>query len=138
MSKPPVKKKYVDSPQNFLKLWDEYKASIDSKPDAQQVATAKGVQVIEVKRPYLRKGFQRFVFRNYGFNIHQYIDNYNGAYNAYLGVVTCIRDEWEEDQVEGTLTGRYRAPNLVARMNNLVEKTENKHEVTEIKITHDR
>jgi hypothetical protein len=49
-----------------------------------------------------------------------------------------MRREWEEDQIEGTLTGRYKAPNLVARLNNLVEKTENKHEVSEIKITRDR
>jgi hypothetical protein len=138
MKKPPLKKKYIDTPENFLSLWDEYKEHIDSNPDAQQVATARGVQIIQTKKPYLRKGFESFVYRRYGFHIHQYIDNYQGAYDSYLGVVTCIRGEWEEDQIEGTLTGRYKAPNLVARLNNLVEKTENKHEVSEIKITHDR
>jgi hypothetical protein len=138
MKKPPIKKKYIDTPENFLALWDEYKEHIDSNPDSQQVATARGVQVIKTKKPYLRKGFESFVYRRYGFHIHQYIDNYQGAYDSYLGVVTCIRGEWEEDQIEGTLTGRYKAPNLVARLNNLVEKTENKHEVSEIKITHER
>jgi hypothetical protein len=133
-----VKHKYIDTPENFLRLWDEYKAQIDNNPDVQEIATGKGVQVIRVKKPYQRVGFESFVFRNYGFNVHQYIDNYKGAYDSYLGVVTCMRKEWEEDQIEGTLTGRYKAPNLVARLNNIAERTENKHEVSEIKITRDR
>lgn len=137
-NKPPIKQKYLESPDELLKAWDEYKKNIDNNPDVQEQATGKGVQVIRIKKPYQRAGFQSYFYRNYGFHVHQYIDNYKGAYDAYLGVVTCIREEWEEDQIEGTLTGRYKAPNLVARMNNYVDKTENKHEVTEIKIKHER
>lgn len=124
MSKPPIKEKYISTPDELLSLWDEYKLSIDNNPDKQQVATGKGVFDISVKKPYQRKGFEAFVFRKLGFNVHQYIDNYENAYDAYLGVVTCMRNEWEEDQIEGTLTGRYKAPNLVARLNNLVEKVQ--------------
>lgn len=119
-----AKTKYIESPEILLSLWDEYKQSVDSQPDQQQIATGKGVFDIKVKRPYLRKGFEAFVFRKLGINVHQYIDNYQNAYADYLGVVTCMRNEWEEDQVEGTLTGRYKAPNLVARLNNLVEKVQ--------------
>ena len=137
-NKPPIKEKYIDTPENLLKIWDEYKLHIDNNPDVQEIATGKGVQVIRVKKPYQKVGFESYVFRNYGFNVHQYIDNYKGAYDAYLGVVTCMRKEWEGDQIEGTLTGRYKAPNLVARLNNIAERTENKHEVSEIKITRDR
>ena len=137
-NKPPIKKKYIDTPESLLKIWDEYKEYIDLNPDVQEVATGKGVQVIRIKKPYQRKGFESYFYRNFGFHVHQYIDNYEGRYNSYVGVVTCMRGEWEEDQIEGTLTGRYKAPNLVARLNNLVEKTENKHEVSEIKITRDR
>lgn len=138
MGKPPIKQKYIETPEELLELWDEYKLLVDAKPDTQQVATGKGVHTIKVKRPYQRKGFESYVYRKRGHHVHQYIDNYEGRYAAYLGVVTCIRSEWEEDQIDGTLTGRYKAPNLVARLNGLVEKTENKHEVSEIKITHDR
>jgi hypothetical protein len=35
-----------------------------------------------------------------------------------------MRDEWEENQVSGTLTGKFKAPNLTARMNGLTEKTD--------------
>lgn len=137
-NKPPIKQKYLESPDELLKAWDEYKKNIDNNPDVQEQATGKGVQVIRIKKPYQRAGFESYFYRNYGFHVHQYIDNYKGAYDSYLGVVTCMRAEWEEDQIEGTLTGRYKAPNLVARMNNYVDKTENKHEVTEIKIKHER
>lgn len=124
MPKPPIKEKYISTPEELLSLWDEYKATVDSKPDVQEIATGKGVHRIEVKRPYLRKGFEAYVYRKLGFNVHQYIDNWHNAYESYLGVVTCMRNEWEEDQIEGSLTGRYKAPNLVARLNGLVEKVQ--------------
>ena len=82
------------------------------------------MQIEVVDRPYTRQGFEAYVFRKYGFNVHQYIDNWNDSYVAYLGVVTCIRREWEENQISGTLTGKYKAPNLTARLNGLTEKTD--------------
>lgn len=124
MAKPPIKEKYISSPEELLQLWDEYKDSIDENPDVQEIATGKGVHEIRVKRPYQRKGFEAFVFRKLGHHVHQYIDNYENRYDSYLGVVTCMRSEWEEDQIEGTLTGRYKAPNLVARLNGLTEKVQ--------------
>lgn len=120
-----AKKKYIESPEDFLKLWDEYKSLIDTNPDKEEVATGKGeVVTLTKKKPYLRQGFESYVYRKHGFHIHQYIDNYENAYEEYLGVVTCARKEWEDDQISGSLTGRYKSPNLVARLNGLTEKTE--------------
>ena len=123
-STPPIKKKYIETPDIFLKIWNEYKLSIDENPDILEVATAKGVVSLKNKKPYLRQGFESYVYSNYGITIHQYISNQGSLYDAYVPVVTHIRNEWEEDQITGTLTGRYKAPNLVARLNNLVEKTQ--------------
>lgn len=119
-----MKPKYIETPEKLLELWDEFKAHVDNTPDKIQKATNKGVQIEVVDRPYTRQGFEAYVFRKYGFNIHQYIDNWNDAYSAYLGVVTCIRREWEENQISGTMTGKYKAPNLTARLNGLTEKTD--------------
>ena len=124
-NKPPIKQKYIQDPLDLLKAWNEYKAHIDANPDIQQVATGKGVVEIEVKRPYLRQGFLSFFYNKYGHHIKQYLDNEGGAYNAYLEVCTHIRGEWEQDQIEGSLTGRYKAPNLVARLNGLQDKVQN-------------
>jgi hypothetical protein len=130
----------LETPEDFLSLWDEYKEHIDKNPDLIEKATNKGVQVERVKKPYTRMGFEAYVYRNYGFNIHQYIDNCNNKdsmYFEYLGVVTCAKKEWEDDQISGTMTGKYKAPNLTARLNGLTEKTDvttNGKEINEIKV----
>lgn len=118
------KHKNIATPERLLEMWDEYKTEVDKDPEKIQRATNKGVQDEMVKKPYLRQGFEAFVFRKYGFNVHQYIDNWENNYEEYLGVVTCMRKEWEDDQITGTLTGRYKAPNLVARLNGLVDKNQ--------------
>lgn len=117
----------LETPEEFIQLWDEYKKHIDENPDLIEKATNKGVQVERVKKPYTRMGFEAYALRNKGIFIHQYIDNCNNRdtiYFEYLGVVTCAKREWEDDQISGTMTGKYKAPNLTARLNGLTEKTD--------------
>jgi hypothetical protein len=115
--------KYIQTPEDLLKLWDEYKAQVGSEQIEQ--ATPKGsIVTLSISKPLLRSGFEAYVYRTKGFNVCQYLDNQDKAYSDYLGVVTCIRKEWETDQVSGTLTGKYKAPNLTARLNGLTEKTD--------------
>ena len=118
--------KNLSGPDEFLKLWDEYKATIDANPHKEEVLTNKGgIEELKKPKPYLRQGFESFVYRKNGYHIHQYIDNYKNAYEEYLGVVTCARSEWEENQISGALTGKYKSPNLVARLNGIKEQTDN-------------
>jgi len=121
-----AKHKYIETPELLWQYWQEYKEEVDGKPDVQQVATGKGVFDIKVKKPYLRQGFEAYVYRTYGFHVHHYLDNMDGSYDEYWGVVTHIRNEWQTDQLEGTITGRYKAPNLIARLNGLADKMDNK------------
>lgn len=129
MPVPPIKQKKIN-PDELFEAWELYKSHVDSNPDLQEHATGKGVVVLNLRKPYQRKGFEVFFYKKFGHHVHQYIDNYKGAYNSYLGVVTHMRNEWEADQIEGSLTGRYKSPNLVARLNGIKEQTDNKHEVT--------
>ncbi len=115
--------KLIPTPEDMLSLWDEYKSNVDANPDKIQKATNQGVQIEEVKKPYTRMGFQAYVYRKRKHHVSQYIDNNDNAYSEFLGVITCMRNEWEDDQVSGSLTGRYKAPNLVARLNGLTETT---------------
>ncbi len=134
----------VGHPPNFetekeiLDLWNKYKAKVDSEPFLQEVATNKGIQVISCRKPYLRKGFEVYVYNVTGKHIHQYLDNDGGNYSEYLGVVTHVRNEWEDNQISGTLAGVFKAPNLVARLNGHTEKveTDNTHKA-KIEITLD-
>lgn len=122
----------MKDPEELLNMWDEYKAHIDTHLDKEQVVTVKG-DIVEkkVKKPYLKSGFESFVFRKYKMSIKDYLSN---KYEEFSDVVTCIRNEWEEDQVSGTITGKYKAPNLVARLNGLADNTNNKNENTNIEV----
>jgi hypothetical protein len=123
--------KYIKTPKDFLKLWDDYKGYVDEDPYNDSVLSNKGdIKTISRKKPYLRQGFESWAYRELGHHIHQYIDNHNNAYEDYLGVVTCARMEWETDQISGSLTGQYKAPHLVARLNGLSDKQEVKQETT--------
>lgn len=117
----------MNNPKELMDLWQEYKSLIDSNPDRIEQATPKGEIVeLKVKKPYLKQGFYAFVFKLKGYSIKDYLDN---KYEEFSDVVMCIRNEWEDDQISGTLTGRYKAPNLVARMNGLKEQTETEQNV---------
>jgi hypothetical protein len=128
-----AKHKYIETPKKLLALWDEYKKQVSS--DVIEQATPKGdIVKLTVKSPLLRSGFEAYVYRKLEFNICQYLDNQDGAYEEYLGVITCIRKEWETDQVSGTMTGRYKAPNLTARLNGLTDSQKIQHEMPESNI----
>jgi hypothetical protein len=130
------KKKYIETPEELLNLWDEYKESVQNESIEQ--ATSRGdVVSLSIRNPYLRSGFEAFVFRKLGFGISQYLDNNGNLYDEYIGVITCIRKEWETDQVSGTMTGKYKAPNLTARLNGIAEKQEIKHDITSFEFGND-
>jgi len=123
-----AKHKYIETPERFLQMWDEYKKTIDDNPDKEEVATGKGVVLTLTRpKPYLRRGFEAYVYRTYGFHVHQYIENLEERYDDYVGVVTCARKEWEEHQISGSLTGKFKSQNLVARLNGLADKKELDH-----------
>ena len=117
----------MNNPKELMDLWEQYKAKIDSNPDTIEQATAKGdIVELRVRKPYLKQGFKSFAYKLKGYSIKDYLDN---KYDEYSDVVTCIRDEWEDDQISGTLTGRYKAPNLVARLNGITENVKNEQNI---------
>jgi len=134
-----AKHKYVESPEKLMQMWDEYKKSVDKDPEMEEIVNIKTGEIVHIakKKPYLRSGFESFVYRTYGFLVKQYLDNQDKLYSDYMGVITCIRNEWETDQVSGTMTGKYKAPNLTARLNGLGDKqdiTTQGQSINEIKV----
>ena len=114
-----------ETPEILLSVWDDYKKEVDSDLEVEVVVTGKGDLVErKIKKPYLRSGFEAYCFRVYRCLVAQYIDNNAGLYEEYIGVVTCMRKEWETDQVTGTMTGRYKSPNLTARLNGIKDATD--------------
>jgi hypothetical protein len=70
-------------------------------------------------------------------NIDRYFANTDNAYEDFRSICSRIKKTIRQDQIEGGMAGVYN-PSITQRLNSLVEKSENKHEVSEIKITYDR
>lgn len=130
------KPKLIKDPNELIELWEKYKAQV-GYDEIEQLSNKGEIVTLNVKRPLLKSGFEAFCFRQLGFGIGQYLDNQDKAYSEYLDVVTCIRREWETDQVTGTMTGRLKAPNLTARLNGITDKqdiTSNGKDIGDIKV----
>jgi hypothetical protein len=118
----------VENPDELYKYWEEYKDFLKQHPDKEEVVTMKGdIVTKKTDKPLLKQGFIAFVYRKYKKNVKDYLD---GRYDEFSDVAMCIRNEWEENQVTGTMTGKYKSSTLVARLNGYTEKTENKNEHT--------
>jgi hypothetical protein len=92
----------------------------------------------EKEIPYTLEGFEIYCFKQ-GIisDLGKYFANSDGAYEEFRTICSRIRREIRDDQIKGGMAGIFNA-SITQRLNSLVEKTENKHEVSEIKITRDR
>lgn len=147
MAKETVKKKKIgrpkaiETPEQMWQLFQEYAAHTKKNPiKVKDWVGGMGKQIIrEKERPLTLEGFELYVFEM-GVGCHtldHYFSNREGRYENFVAVCLLIRKQIRQDQIAGGMAGIYN-PSITQRLNGLVEKTENKHEVTEIKITHDR
>ena len=91
----------------------------------------------EKEKPLTQEGFENFL-RDKGVikNIGDYLTNKNGQYGEFTEVLNRIKSVIRQDQIEGGMAMIYQ-PSITQRLNNLVERTENKHEVNEIIIKYE-
>lgn len=132
--------KLIESPEIMLDLflqYVEYEKSNPIKVKDWVGGMAKAV-IREKEAPLTLEGFSIWCFNNgIARSIHDYFKNQNGAYEDFSLICSRIRETIRQDQIRGGMAGIYN-PSITQRLNNLVEKTENKHEISEIKITRDR
>ena len=89
------------------------------------------------EKPLTIEGFKNFVVDKKGFkNLGEYFNNHESRYDEYINVIDRIKRTIRQDQIEGGMAQIYN-PSITQRLNNLVEKTENKHEVNEITIKYE-
>lgn len=53
----------------------------------------------------------------------QYFDNQDKLYDQYITICTHIKEEIDQDQIEGGMAGIYN-PSITQRLNNLTERTD--------------
>jgi hypothetical protein len=118
------KPKGLETPQDLLNLFNEYKLEVKGKPFV--VTDWVGGMAKEVgrrkERPLTIEGFRNYATLN-GKTVNHYFANTNNSYEQYRTICTLITDLIRQDQIEGGMAGIYN-PSITQRLNNLVEKTQ--------------
>ncbi len=139
MHKPPIKQKYIKTPEIMMELFNDYTKEIKANPFKVKDWVGKDAYEVmrEKERPLTMEGFSVYVYKKgvVG-NIWQYFSNYKGQYKDYVDVCARIRDVIKADQIEGGMAMIYN-PSITARLNGLVEKAETTVEIREHSVTLD-
>jgi len=134
------KHKYIETPEKMWELFEQYRAYTKSRPILVQDFVGKdGDEVYRLReRPLTIEGFENYCY-NQGVisDLGRYFANLDNAYEDFRTICSRIKKTIRQDQIEGGMAGVYN-PSITQRLNSLVEKSENKHEVSEIKITYDK
>lgn len=128
------KHKYIESPEKMWELFNAYSDEVKKNPIKRTVKGNKDfiVSAEELRRPLTMEGFEIWCFENGVIaDLGHYFANTDKAYEDYRTICQLIKKKIRQDQIEGGMAGIYN-PSITQRLNNLVEKTENKHEVSEI------
>lgn len=127
MAKQPLtKKKYIESPEKLLELFNEYREYTKSRPITIKDWVGKdAVQVDrEKERPLTIEGFENYLFEKGVIgDLSHYFANTGNRYEAYLTICSHIRRIVRQDHIEGGMAGIYN-PSITQRLNNIVEKQE--------------
>lgn len=127
------KPKYIESPEKFRELFEEYKVWAKSNPYKKHIFVGKdGREAWELReRPLTWIGFEVFLSKKDVMpcgKIDDYLDENNPSYEAYLPIARACKAETRQDIIEGGASGIYEK-NISARLAGLVENTKTESKV---------
>ena len=122
-------------PEDLEKAWRAYKEDLKEKAKAwvkvQYVGKDGDKKQDSPKLPLTIEGFKRFCWDENIGTVEQYFTNQDGDYEEFLGICSRVKNEIREDQITGGILSFYN-PSITQRLNNLVEKSEDKIEDVEV------
>ena len=120
------KRKYIETPVKMWELFLEYKKEVKDNPTLVQDYVGKDAEMVyrEKERPLIDKGFFNFCRRKIGC-VRQYFENQDKLYDEYITICRAIREEIDEDQLNGGMTNIYN-PSITQRLQKLTDR----HDVT--------
>jgi len=140
--KPPIKKKYIETPELLWELFCAYRDELKENPitiieqKKGNTILPKGLTAEEFKmyantiielpaqRPLTFEGFQNYLEENEIItDVTDYFENKGNRYKAYIRVCKRVKRVIRQDQIEGGMAGIYN-PSITQRLNGLVEKTQ--------------
>jgi hypothetical protein len=122
------KPKYIESPQKFWDLFLAYKKEVKDNPVIVKDWVGKDAETVyrEKEKPLTMVGFECYVLNHTEMtypDLTVYFEGKEESYKDYFPISSRIKSEIKNDQITGGMTMIY-SQNLTARLNNLVEKTE--------------
>jgi len=122
------KLKYIESPSKFWELFEAYKKEVKDNPIIVKDWVGKDATDVfrEKEKPLLMVGFECYVLNHTEMtypDLTEYFEGKNDSYKDYFPIASRIKAEIKNDQQTGGMAMIY-SQNLTARLNNLVEKTE--------------
>ena len=120
--------KYIETPERLWELFLAYKKEVKSNPVIIKDWVGKDAEEVyrEREKPLTMVGFECFVLDHTEItypDLTHYFENKDNRYSEFVPISSRIKSEIKNDQVTGGMTMIY-SQNLTARLNNLVEKTE--------------
>ena len=114
--------KYIQTPEKMWELFLDYKKEVKDNPKRVQDYVGKDGMMVyrDRERPLTDKGFFNYCRRKIGC-ARQYFDNQDNLYTDYIAICRAIRDEIDEDQLDGGMTNIYNS-SITQRIQGLVDK----------------
>jgi len=116
------KTKVIRKPEKLYELFEAYRKEVKDNPRIKVEYVGKEGNKVKtpIERALTVSGFKTYCYKNIC-DAHHYFDNPDGRYDAYRGIVTRIREEIKEDQLDGAMVNQYNS-NLTARLNGISDK----------------
>jgi hypothetical protein len=127
-----AKHKYIETPEDMLRLFRSYRAEVKDNPIEQHDFAGKDADSVMRKkeRPLTFEGFENYLFINDIISdVSDYFEGKIESYKQFLPVCRAIKRIIRQDQIEGGMAGIYN-PSITQRLNGLVDKAEEKRDVT--------
>ena len=123
---PPIKQKYIETPEKLWELFKEYVQHEKDNPMQKTEYVGKDGEKVSTKleTPITFEGFECWLADQEVIeDLGQYSANRDGAYSTYVPIITRIRQNCFVQNFKGASVGLFNA-NLIAKKIGLVEKTE--------------
>lgn len=134
------KNKYIETPEMYKQIWEDYKKSVKDNPKLKHTFVGKdGNSAYEEReRPITWDGFEVYTMLmgyNNSADLSEYCNENNPSYKDYLPLSRAIKKECRADHIDGGMTQIYPA-SLTANITGMASKVEtnNTHNVSILNI----
>ena len=125
--KKPHPTRIFKTPEELLKVWNEYKEDVEEqecKWQKIQYVGKDGERVSDpVKIPYTLEGLKRYCWDKEVGDISSYFTNDRDLYDDFTTICSRIKNEIREHQIIGGMNGFFNA-SITQRLNGLADKKE--------------